>query len=49
MKKSDELKMITVQLPQALYDKLKQDASNMNLSISAYIRLLIANKAIEVH
>lgn len=42
MNKKDNKKIITVQLPTDLYEQLSAEAENQMLTLSAYVRLLLA-------
>lgn len=44
MNKQEDKKIITVQLPNELYEQLLHEAADNMLSLSAYIRLLILRR-----
>lgn len=44
MNKTEDKKIITVQLPNNLYEQLLKEADDNMLTLSAYLRLLILNR-----
>ncbi len=44
MNKKEDKKIITIQLPNELYEKLVQEANDNMLTLSAYLRLLILKR-----
>lgn len=44
MNKTEDKKIITVQLPNNLYEQLLKEANDSMLTLSAYLRLLILNR-----
>lgn len=44
MNKKENKKIITIQLPSDLYERLVEEAKNNMLTLSAYIRLLILKR-----
>lgn len=47
MNKTEDKKIITVQLPNNLYEQLLKEADDNMLTLSAYLRLLILNRTNE--